>query len=92
MSALVRRTPAIGLLRGELGTRLQVRRTLDLPRQIGRRIDQEPARLGNGSRKSRYLIASAEQSSRARGDAVRAGTIPLRKAATGGTSKNTDAN
>ena len=74
-------------------TRLQFRRALDLPWQIGRSIDQEPAPKAfgvAGNRDARLRLRC--KFSGTRGAAVRAGTIPLRKAAAGRTSENTDAN
>jgi hypothetical protein len=71
-------------------TRLQCRRALDLPRQIGRSIDQEPAIILAGNRDARLRLRG--NFSGARGAAVCAGTIPLRKAAAGRTSEKTDAN
>ena len=71
-------------------TRLQFRRALDLPRQIRRSINQEPAIIVPGNRDARLHLR--RNFSGARGGAVRAGTIPLRKAAAGRTSENTDAN
>jgi hypothetical protein len=73
--------------------RLQFRRTLDLPRQVGRSIDQEPAPKAfgvAGNRDTRLRLR--RNCSGARGAAVRADTIPLRKATPGRTSENTDAN
>ena len=74
-------------------TRLQFRRALDLPWQIWRSIDQEPVPkvfgvAGDGDARLRLR----RNFSGARGDTVRAGTIPLRKPAAGCTSENTDAN
>jgi len=71
-------------------TGLQFRRVLDLPRQIGRSIDQEPAFAVGGDRRARLRLR--RDFAGARADAVRAITIPLRKAAAGGASENTDAN
>ena len=70
--------------------RLQLRGALDLPRQIGRSIDQEPAIIVAGNRDAR--LGLRRNFSSARGAAVRAGTIPLREAAARRTSKNADAN
>jgi hypothetical protein len=56
-------------------TRLQFRGALDLPRQIGRSIDQEPAIIVAGNGDARLRLR--RNFSGARGDAVRACTIPL---------------
>jgi len=61
-----------------------------LPGQIGRRVDQEPAIIVAENRNTGLRLRRSF--SGARGDAVGAGTVPLRKAAASGTSKNTDAN
>src|SRR5213592_2275790 len=69
---------------------LQSRQALELPRQIGRCVNQEPA-LGiaaggdAGLRLWRNLACL-------RGDAVRTGTVPLRQTAAGCASENLDAN
>jgi hypothetical protein len=74
-------------------TRLQFRRALDLPRQIGRSIDQEPAPKAFGVAGDRDARLRLRRNfSGAGGVAVRAGTIPLWKPAAGCTSENTDAN
>ena len=70
--------------------RLQFRRALNLPRQIGRSVDQEPAIAVAGDRRARLSLR--RDFSGTRGEAVRAVTIPLRKAAAGRASENTDAN
>lgn len=69
---------------------LQFRRALDLPRQIGRGVDQEPAIIVAGDGNARLRLR--RDFSGARVAAVRAVTIPLRKAATGRASENPDAN
>src|SRR3984893_10369209 len=73
-----------------VASRLQLRTAFYLSRQIRRSIDQEPASIvaADGDarlRLRRNLLV-------ARGDAVRAGTIPLRQATTRRTPENTDAN
>jgi hypothetical protein len=70
--------------------RLQFRRALNLPRQIGRGIDQKPAIVAARDRRAGLRLRS--DFAGARGDAVRAVTIPLWKAAAGSASENTDAN
>src|SRR5260370_20011336 len=73
-----------------VASRLQLRTAFYLSRQVRRSIDQEPASIvaADGDarlRLRRNLLV-------ARGDAVRAGTIPLRQATTRRTPENTDAN
>src|SRR5437660_4684650 len=73
-----------------LSGRLQLRTAFYLSRQVRRSIDQEPASIvaADGDarlRLRRNLLV-------ARGDAVRAGTIPLRQAAARRTPENTDTN
>jgi len=71
-------------------TGLQLRRAFDLPRQIGRGIDQEPVQFWAANRNARLRLR--RDSSSPRGEAIRAGTVPLWQAATGGTPENTNAN
>jgi hypothetical protein len=71
-------------------TGLQFRRALDLPRQIGRGVDQKPAIIVAGDGNARLRLR--RYFSGARGAAVCAGTIPLRKAAARRASENPDAN
>jgi len=70
--------------------RLQLRTAFYLSRQVRRSVDQEPASIiaANGDARLRLR----RNPSVARGDAVRAGTIPLRQAAAGRAPENTDAN
>jgi len=74
--------------RGRMG--LQFWRALDLPRQIGRGVDQEPAIVVAGDGKARLRLR--RDFSGARGAAVRASAIPLRQAAASRASENPDAN
>ena len=65
----------------------------DLPRQIGRSVDQEPAPkvfgvAANGDARLRLRC----NFSAARSDAIGAGAIPLRQAAARRAAENTDAN
>ena len=71
-------------------SRLQLRTAFYLSRQVRRTIDQEPASIiaANGDARLRLR----RNLSIARGDAVRAGTIPLRQAAAGRAPEDTDAN
>jgi hypothetical protein len=71
-------------------SRLQLWSAFYLSRQVRRSIDQEPASIiaadGNARLRLRRNLSGA------RGDAVRAGTIPLRQAAARRAPENTDAN
>src|SRR6202043_2012347 len=73
-----------------VASRLQLRTAFYLSRQIRRSIDQEPASIVAADGDARLCLR--RNLSVARGDAVRAGTIPLRQAATGRAPENTDAN
>ena len=72
--------------------RLQFNCAFDLPRQIGRSVDQEPAVNGfrTANRDARLRLWS--NFSGARSEAIGAGAIPLGQAAAGGAPENTDAN
>src|SRR5260370_42641189 len=73
-----------------LSGRLQLRTAFYLSRQVRRSIDQEPASIVAAAgdarlRLRRNLLVT-------RGDAVRAGTVPLRQATTRRPPGHTDAN
>jgi len=70
--------------------RLQLRTAFYLSRQVRRSVDQEPAFIVAADGDARLRLR--RNPSVARGDAVRAGTIPLRQAAAGRAPENTDAN
>ena len=76
-----------------ISVRLQVRGAFDLPRQIRRCIDQEPALnvFGVAADGDAGLRLRSDFPS-ARGDTVRAGAIPLRQAAASCAAENVDAN
>jgi hypothetical protein len=72
---------------------VQLRHPFDLSRQIRRCIDEEPAL--NGSRVTSDSDAGLRLRGnfpRARGDAVRTGTVPLRQATAGCAAENMNAN
>ena len=69
---------------------LQLRAAFYLSRQVRRSVDQEPASIVAADGNARLRLR--RNPSVARGDAVRAGTIPLRQAAAGRAPENTDAN
>ena len=73
-----------------VASRLQLRTAFYLSRQVRRSIDQEPASIVAADRDARLRLR--RNLLVARGDAVRAGTIPLRQATTRRTPENTDAN
>ena len=73
-----------------LSGRLQLRSAFYLSGQVRRSVDQEPASIVAANGDARLRLR--RNLSVARGDAVRAGTIPLRQAATGRAPENTDAN
>ena len=70
--------------------RLQLRTAFYLSRQVRRSIDQEPASIVAADRDARLRLR--RNLLVARGDAVRAGTVPLRQATTRRAPENTDAN
>lgn len=73
-----------------LSGRLQLRTAFYLSRQVRRSVDQEPASIVAADGDARLRLRRNPLV--ARGDAVRAGTIPLRQAAAGRAPENTDAN
>src|SRR5438046_779237 len=82
-----------GTVARRVAARLQLRRNLDLSRQIRRCIDQEPAPKAFGIAIDGDAPMSLRRNvARARSDAVCAGAIPLRQAAAGCAAENTDAN
>jgi hypothetical protein len=70
--------------------RLQLPTAFYLSRQVRRSVDQEPPSIVAADGNARLRLR--RNLSVARGDAVRAGTIPLRQAAAGRAPENTDAN
>lgn len=70
--------------------RLQVGRMIDLPRKIGRSVNQEPVFVVAGNGDTRLSLRCYPAFSR--GDTIRAGTIPLRQAAPRRTTKNPNTN
>ena len=76
-----------------VAARLQLRDAFNLPGQIGRCVNQEPAlnpfRVA-ANRDAGLRLQS--DFSRARGDTVRTGTVPLRQATAGCAAENLDAN
>jgi hypothetical protein len=73
-----------------VASRLQLRTAFYLSRQVRRSVDQEPPSIITADGDARLRLW--RNLSGARRDAVRAGTIPLRQAATGRAPENTDAN
>lgn len=69
---------------------LQLRTAFYLSRQVRRSVDQEPAPIVATDGDARLRLR--RNLSVARGNAVRAGTIPLRQPAAGRASEDTDAN
>lgn len=73
--------------------RLQLRHAFNLPRQIGRCVDQEPAlKLFRVAADGDTGLRLGGNFARARSDAVHTGTIPLRQATAGCAPENVDAN
>src|SRR6478609_6711846 len=69
---------------------LQLWCMFDLPTKIRRCVDQEPARIVAADHDAGLRLRS--NFPRARGEAIHAGTVPLRQAPTGCAAKNMDAN
>src|SRR6266516_7601729 len=72
---------------------LQLRHSFNLSRQIRRCVDQEPALTGSRvTSDSDAGLRLRDNFPRARGDAVRTGTVPLRQATAGRAAENMNAN